>query len=389
MGGDRKRMSENPNHVADAIAFEVDAGMTLSEMIALLKGRWKLLTLGPIAAGLLALGVAFTIPPTFTARTSFLPPQQAQGGAASALASLGALAGLAGGSAGVSSAGERYVALLQSTNVSERLVENFKLMEVYEAKFRVNARKELAANVRVALGKKDGLITIDVDDKNPQRSADIANGYVDELRRLTGTLAVTEAQQRRAFFERHLQESRDRLTQAQQALEESGFSPGALKAEPKAAAEAYARLKAESTAADLRLNVVRNSLADNTPEVKQQLAIVAALRGQLSRAEQSADTPTGPSYVSKYREFKYQEALFEVYARQFELARADESREGAIIQVVDVAMPPEVKSKPRRGLIAVVTTLMVGVVLMLWVARQRGLQRLIRDMSESKLSARD
>ena len=174
---------------------------------------------------------------------------------------------------------------------------------------------------------------------------------------------MTEAQQRRAFFDRQLQDTRDRLTQAQQALEESGFSPGALKAEPKAAAEAYARLKAETTSAELRLSIVRSSLADNTPEIKQLLAIVAALRGQLARAEQATDTPAGPSYVSKYREFKYQETLFEVYARQFELARADESREGAIIQVVDVATSPERKSKPKRGMIAVGTTLAVALML--------------------------
>lgn len=356
-------MIDNPPRALETTEFEDEPGMTLGEMIAVLREHLTLLTLGPLAAGLLALGVAFIIPPTFTARTAFLPPQQAQSGAASALASLGSLAGLAGGAAGVSSPGERYVALMQSTNVAERLVEQFKLMEVYEAKFRVDARTELAKNVRIALGKKDGLITVEVDDKDPQRAAAIANSYVDELRRLTGTLAVTEAQQRRAFFERHLKDSRDRLAQAQQALEESGFSPGALKAEPKAAAEAYARLKAETTAAELRLSVARNSLADSTPEIKQQLAIVSAMRGQLARAEQATESSAGPGYVSKYREFKYQEALFEVYARQFELARADESREGAIIQVVDVATTPERKSKPKRGLIAVTTTLAVALLL--------------------------
>ena len=364
-------MIDNRPRALEDIPVEEESGMTLGEIIALLREHLKLLTLGPLAAGLVALGVAFVIPPTFTARTAFLPPQQTQAGAASALASLGALAGLAGGGASLGSPGERYVALMQSTNVAERLVEQFKLMDVYDADFRVDARKELAQNVRISLGKKDGLITVEVDDKNPQRAAAIANSYVDELRRLTGTLAVTEAQQRRVFFERHLQDTRDRLTQAQQALEESGFSAGALKAEPKAAAEAYARLKAETVSAELRLSVVRNSLADSTPEVKQQLAIVSGLRGQLARAEQATDTPSGPSYVSKYREFKYQEALFEVYARQFELARADESREGAIIQVVDQATPPERKSRPRRSLYSGGAVLATALLLLAWVLIRR------------------
>jgi uncharacterized protein involved in exopolysaccharide biosynthesis len=237
--------------------------------------------------------------------------------------------------------------------LSDRIVDHFKLMDVYGVKFRVDARKELASNVHIGLGKKDGLISVQVDDKSPQRAADVANQYVEELRRLTASLAVTEAQQRRVFFERQLQASRDRLVQAQQALQSSGFNPGALKAEPKAAAEAYARLKAEATSAEVRLQMLRGSLADGTPEVQQQQAELAALRGQLARSERASGSTDGPDYVSKYREFKYQESLFELYARQFELARVDESREGALIQVLDVATPPERKSRPRRGVIAI------------------------------------
>ena len=184
---------------------------------------------------------------------------------------------------------------------------------------------------------------------------------------------MTEAQQRRAFFERQLQQSRDRLVQAQQALQSSGFNAGALKAEPKAAAEAYARIRAETTAAEMRLQILRDTLADSTPEVQQQTA-VAALRAQLARAEQVTDTSAGPDYVGKFREFKYQETLFELYARQFELARADESREGALIQVVDAATPPQKKSKPKRAVIAGSTTLVVGLLLAVWIVFRQSLR---------------
>lgn len=347
--------------------LDTEPGMSLGETLGVLRASLKLLTLGPLAAGLVALGIAFLIPPTFTAATTFLPPQQAQNGAASALASLGSLAGLAGNAAGISNSGDRYVALMRSVTMTDRLVDQFKLMEAYGAKLRVDARKELTQNVRITLGKKDGLITVEVDDKSPQRAADIANRYVDELRRLTGTLAVTEAQQRRAFFERHLQASRDQLTQAQKALEASGFSPGALKTEPRSAADAYAKLKAEATAAEMRLALVRSSLADSTPEVKQQLATVAALRDQVTRVERATESPVGPDYVGRYREFKYQEALFDIYARQFELARADESREGALIQVVDAATPPERKSRPRRAMLAGLAALAALAAVGAWV----------------------
>ena len=335
-----------------------DDTVSLLDLALPLIEHWKLLILGSLAMGLAALGIAFVITPTFTARTTFLPPQQQQSGMASALASLGGLAGLAGAAGAIKSPADQYVALMQSVSATDRLIDQFELMQVYEAKYRFEARKGLELNTRIAIGKKDGLISIEVDDKSPQRAAEMANAYVEELRRLTSVLAVSEAQQRRMFFEKELKAARDQLAQAQQALEASGFNVGALRAEPKAAAESYARLRAEITAAEVRLQVLRGTLAEGAPEVQRQAAQLSALRGQLARLERSATDDAGPDYLSKYREFKYRETLFDLFARQYELARVDESREGALIQVVDVAMPPEYKSKPKRGLIAVAATLL-------------------------------
>jgi uncharacterized protein involved in exopolysaccharide biosynthesis len=230
-------------------------------------------------------------------------------------------------------------------------------MRVYDVAFRFEARKALAGNVRISLGKRDGLITVEVDDVDPQRAADMANRHVDELRRMTSQLALSEAQQRRAFFDLQLKQTRDQLTRAQQALQASGFNQGALKADARAAAEGYAKLRAEATAAEVRLQTLRRSLSDATPEVQQAMSLASALRAQLNKIEESTDLSGGPDYVSKFREFKYQETLFDLFARQYELARLDESREGALIQVVDVAAPAEYKSKPKRALIAVSSTL--------------------------------
>ncbi|WP_428419973.1 Wzz/FepE/Etk N-terminal domain-containing protein [Methylibium sp.] len=345
--------------VRDGEDGEDGDGVDLLDLLLPLAQHLKLLILGPLAFGLAAFGISFSITPEFTARTVFLPPQQQQSAAAAALSQLGALASLTGGgSGGAKSPAEQYVALVQSTTIADRLVDRFKLMDVYKSEYRFQARTALAGNVHVTLGKKDGLITVEVDDKIPQRAADLANAYVEELRQLTGQLALTEAQQRRVFFEAEMKQTRDTLTRAQETLEASGFNQGALKAEPKAAAEGYAKLKAEVTAAEVRLQTMRRNLSDNTPEVQQQQTLVSALRGQLASLERSGDLGGGSEYVSKYREFKYQETLFELFARQYEMARVDESREGALVQVVDIATPPEWKSKPKRALIGIVATLL-------------------------------
>jgi uncharacterized protein involved in exopolysaccharide biosynthesis len=342
--------------------------INLVDLMRTIASRWKLIVLGSFLAGVVAFGIASLLPPTFTARTTLLPPQQQQSSAVAALSQLGALAGLAGGAAGLKSPTDQYVAFMQSITVSDRIIDEFKLMELYKAELRQDARKVLNANVRISAGKKDGLISVEVDDQDPQRAAAMANAFVAGLRRITSTLAVSEAQQRRLFFEVQLQQTKEKLTQAQIALQGSGIGQGTLKVEPKAAAEGYARLRAELTAAEVRMQAMRRMLSENTPELQQQQAALDALRAEVGRAEQR-DSSRGQSddYITKYREFKYQETLFDLFARQYELARLDESREGALIQVLDPAMPPERKSKPKRAVIAIVASLVMGLVLAAWV----------------------
>lgn len=326
--------------------------ISLAELASMLAARWRLIAGATVVTGLIALGVASLLPKWYTASTVILPPQQQQSSAAAAISQLGALAGLAGGLANVKSPADQYVALMLSSTVSDRIIDQFKLQSLYDKEFRQDTRKKLKENVRIGVGRKDGLITVEVDDHDPARAAAMANAYVEQLRQMTNNLAVSEAQQRRVFFELQLAQTKERLAKAQTALEESGISQGALKVEPKTAAESYARLRAQATAAEVKLQTLRRMLAENTPEVMQQQTTLSALREQVARAEQQNETKGGSEYVDKYREFKYQEALFDIFVKQYELAKVDESREGALIQVVDVAKPPELKTGPKRGLIA-------------------------------------
>ena len=337
----------NPNDVDD-LAILAPSGPNMAQV---LRPRWRRIASLSILAGILGYVAALFIPPTFTARMSFISPQPQQSSAATALASLSALSGLAG-VAGVKNNADQYVALMQSATLTDRLVDRFKLMSVFETTYRVDARKRLQDRVRIVPGKKDGLITVDVDDGDPNRAAAIANAYLDELRTMSNGLALTEAQQRRQFFERQLEQTRDRLGAAQQRLEASGFNAGALKSEPKAAADTYVRVKAEATSSEIRLQALRQSLTEQAPEVQRELATLAGLRAQLATLEQPMPKNGDQDYVGAYRDFKYQDVLFDIYARQFELAKLDESKEGALFQVVDVATPPEKRSAPKRSLIA-------------------------------------
>lgn len=360
---------------------EAEDEISLLDLLQTIVDNLRLLVLGPLAAGLAALGISFAIPPTFTAKTQFLPPQQQQSAAASMLASLGSLGGLAGAAAGLKNPADQYVAYMKSNAVEDALIERFKLMDRYEAKLRTDARKTLEANVRIASGK-DGLISVEFDDKDPKFAADVANAYVEELRSLMSKLAVTEAQQRRLFFEKQLVQAKDKLTEAEQALKATGISESVLKSNPASAVAGVAALRAQITAQEVKVGAMRGYLAETAPDFKQALTELANLRAQLAKQDKADDGSSAAGqgdYISRYRDFKYHETLFELFAKQYEIARVDEAREGAVIQVLDVAQPPERKSKPKKALIAIIATLATGFALLLFVFIRQALRNGAKD----------
>ena len=345
-----------------------DDEISLLDLLQVIVENLRILILAPLGVGILALGISFFIPPSFTANTAFLPQQQASA-AASMLQSLGAIGGIACAAAEIKNLADQYVAFLQSRAVQDALIKRFDLQERYQQDFQESTRKTLAGMSKIS-ARKDGLITIAVEEEDPQIAADIANAYVDELSQLLSRLAVTEAQRRRVFFEKQLQQTKAKLVAAQQTLAASGVSVAELNISPDVALEGPARLRAEVTAQEVKLASMRSYLTENAPAFKQAMSTLTALKKQLSLAEKvqnPSERSQDNDYINNYREYKYQETLFELFAKQFELAKIDEGRESPVIQVVDVAQVPELKSKPKKALIAVMATLLTGFMLLFFV----------------------
>ncbi len=361
--------------------------ISLLDLLQTLAENARLLIFGPLIVGLGALGLSFLITPTFTATTRIMTPQQQQGGAAAALAQLGALAGMAGAAAGIKNPADMYVGLIKSRSLADRMLDRFKLMDVYEANYREDARTTLANNSKISAGK-DGLITIEVDDYDPKRAAAMANAYVEELSALNGRLALTEAQQRRQFFENELSKAKANLVRAEIALGGVGVGENVLKFNPEALGEGIATLKAQVVSKEVQLASMRGYLTENSPDLRQAQQELSALRAQLGKIEHNRPTGGNAEYINRYRDFKYNEVLFEQLAKQYELAKIDESREGTVIQVVDVAETPERKSKPKKAQIAILASLASGFVLLLFVFVRNALQNTQHDPeSTAKLAA--
>jgi len=350
------------------------ASVGLADLLTWIGEGKRLIAVVTVVAALASLVSALRAPFIFTARTTLLAPNSQQGGGSAALAALGSLGGLAGGLAS-RSPDELYVALLKGDSVQRALIDRFNLKEHYKVETYETLRKVLPSYVRVAADKKSGLITVEVDDESPKFAADLANAHADEITKVLGRLAVSEAQLRRAFFENQLKETKENLVRAEQALQATQEKSGMIVLDKQAEAliGGAAQLRAQITEREVQLKVLRTSATDQNPDVMRLGSELRALRTELARMESSqgagsttsaVEMPVGqiPSasidYVRARRELKLQETLLEGMVRQYWIAKLDEAKEGPALQQVDVALPPDRKSKPSRALIVIVATVL-------------------------------
>jgi len=382
--------------VAGHTAKEGDEISLLDLLIVIAERKRVILGVTAVFA-LLAIIISLLLPVSYTASVMLMPPQQnsSMGAAlASQLGSMGGMAALAGGSLGLKNPNDMFVAMLKSRTVEDAMVQHFGLMQEYHARYLSDARKALESHVAVDGSGKDNLIRISVVDSDPRRAADLANGYLDQFRIQSQHLAITEASQRRLFFEKELEQAKDNLAKAEDAMKETEQKTGLIQLDSQARAliESAASLRAQITAREVQIQGMQTYATGENAQLIQAQRELESLRAQLTKLGGSADSTGGElivpkgrvpeaglEYVRKLRDVKYNETIFDILARQFEAAKLDEAKQGALIQVVDPAIPPDRRSFPKRGLIVIGATA-VGFFIGVFVALfQAGFRRLKDD----------
>jgi len=349
-----------------------DGEISLLDLLIVLAKRKRIVLGVPFVVAIAAAIISFFLPNIYTGTTRIMPPQQSASAASALLnqlgGALGGLGGLAGGALGVRSPSDLYVGMLKSRTVADNLIARFDLNKVYRQELQSGTRLALQDRSSITAGR-EGIITVEVDDKDPKRAADLTNAYVDELTKLTKVLAVTEASQRRLFFERQLLQAKDNLTAAEmtarQGLQKGGLAQ--VDAQGRSMIEVTARLRAQVSVKEVQIGAMRTFAAEGNPELQRTQQELEALRRELARVEGSspiaalgkgdATGNTGLNNLGRLRDVKYYEFLYELLAKQYELARIDEAKDATIIQIMDKAIEPDRKSKPKRALIVLVSTL--------------------------------
>lgn len=341
--------------------FDSGDSIGLLDLAIVLAKNKKMIVVFTVVVMVMVAGLTLLIPNKYTARAQVLPPQS-QSGSSALLGQLGSLSGLAGGA--LKNPNDTYIGMLGSRTVSDNLIAQFKLAQVYDKKIHTDVRVELQ-NASSIMSSKENVIMIDVTDEDPKLAAALANGYVSELQKLTSTVAVTEASRRRLFFEKQLQQTKGELVTAEMNLRKTQEATGLIKPNEQAEGviKAAASIKAEIAAKEVALGGLRTFATSNNPEFQRAQTELAGLRAQLSKIERGANggqgdisvairaiPEVGLEYVRNLREVKYQETLLELFAKQFELAKIDEAKEGTLVQVLDVAVVPDKKASPKRSL---------------------------------------
>jgi capsule polysaccharide export protein KpsE/RkpR len=331
---------------------------------------------------------------------------------------------VAGDLLGVKSSGALFIGVLRSQTSQDRLIQQFDLRRVYGRRLLADARATLDGNTSISEDRKSGIITISVTDHSPQRSAALANAYVDQLNLLVAELSTSSAHRERVFLEERLKVAKHDLDEASSQLAQFSSKNNTLdiQEEGKAMLDAAGAISGELIAAQSQLEGLRQIYTDNNARVRSMNARVAELRRQLEKLggaqgnaaknrpapslakSQAADPPASPStaqtadppagqdadqlavqpgvmpyptihslpllgakYADHYRRAKIQETVYELLTQQYELAKVQEAKETPSVKILDPATIPEKKSFPPRLLIMLLGTFLAMTLSVVWV----------------------
>jgi uncharacterized protein involved in exopolysaccharide biosynthesis len=357
-------------------------------MRLLLAGR-KLILAGILVGGVLAAVGVLLLKPTYTATATFLPPNSTSSNSSALLSQLGALSGggLGGGSAlgaigGIKDPTLIYIGILESRSVADDLIRQFDLQKIYKTKKMSSTEKALANHTKFVPGK-DTLVKVNVEDHDPKRAADMANAYLAALSKQNDRLALTEAAQRRAFFERQLETQKNQLADAEVDLAKTEEQTGMIHPSGQAQLQmlTIAQTRAAISSREIELEAMSQGATEQNPEMVRLRSEIVGLKAQLAQLENSSakgspgniEVPTSRvpqltlDYVRREREVKYHETLYELLLRQFESAKLDESRSAPMMQVVDSAVLPDTKSGPPRTLLTLLAAMLGGLLVAAWI----------------------
>ncbi|SPD74587.1 Lipopolysaccharide biosynthesis protein [uncultured Desulfobacterium sp.] len=352
---------------------EYEDEINLLDLLMVIVKRKKMIACIVGCVFVLSIIISLLLTRMYTATATILPPSESNSSLSGLVSQTeGALGGLAGGLFGQTSNAELYVGMLKSRAVADMLNERFDLKKLWDREYLENIYDTLADQSRIETSAKTKIITISYEDKDPQMAADMANAYVEALDRLNRKLNITEGQRKREFLEKRLKDVKEDLKKSESELRQFQEKNKLITIDDQAKVtiEGAAKIKGEIIAAQTELEVLMQFGTERQNEAVMLKSKIEELQKQLARIETGDKDDTqnnlfipvrelpslGMELADRIREAKVQEKVFELITSQYELAKIEEAKDVNTIQVLDKAVPPELRSSPKRALIVLLSS---------------------------------
>ena len=353
--------------------YDEEEELSLLDIFMILWRRKWLIFFMTALFGTAALAYAFTRPFIYRAECRIIPPR---GG--SALSQLGGLGGIADlvGLPSTGSSGNMMVGILKGDSVVDAIIEKFNLMQELSMDIRLRARAVVLGSLETAEETRSGILSVAYLSKDPQRAADMANAFVDELQNKLRELSVNDAQQRMRFFENQLMQAQQELNTAEADLINYQQSRGVIAFESQTGAllASINSLRNRIAAKNVEISTLSSYARKDNPRLRLAQSELEAMNRELKKMEEEqkrADRWSGSTsgdllssigqvpelgveYQRYMRNLRFATAKYELMLRQYENARLSEASDLSTILVVDRATPPDYKYRPRRARIVIV-----------------------------------
>jgi uncharacterized protein involved in exopolysaccharide biosynthesis len=343
-------------------------------------------------AAVVSVVVSLLLPRWYEATATCMPPEKGSPGGSLMMGLLDQFGGGMASRSLLSRTPETDIALgvLKSRSVRAKVVDRFDLTEVYGSRTPQHATEKLGKHITVRT-TAEGMLEVRVEDRDGQRAADMANLFLELLDQHNRRASVEDARRTREFVEGCLAESRTRLEAASSGLRAFQEEHGAiaLAEQTRVTVEAIAELQAQQA----QLEITRGVLSDHAlpgemrvEEVDARLREVARQRNALEgtgaqdHGASGALLPLsgipaiGARFADLTREAMVREKVYAFLTTQLEEARIQEARDLRTVDILDEAIPPVKRARPRRSLIVVLTCVLallgtMGVALVTETAR--------------------
>lgn len=352
--------------------------------------RRRMILRNSFYAALLMAVVSLLLPKAYTGVTTLLPPDEGEQQSLRSLLANSPISflNIPGASASTS---EIFVEILKSRSVAQGVLKRkyrYKggeadLFEIWHVQSHEKAIRKLRDKSRI-FANEQGIVTISVEMKDPELAAQVANAFTAELDQVNQQKSISRAKNSRIYIEEQLEKTARSLKKASTALAEfqSKYKAVDLEKQTKVAIEKAGEIKGTILAKEVELEVMLQTLKRDNPIIGRLQKELSELKKQFEHLqfgntvpfeEQKdyfipfADVPgVGLKLAELIREVKVEETVWQLLNQQYYSVKIQEARDTPTVQVLDEAIPPEKRTRPKRTLLVLVATFLTFAFSLFW-----------------------